>query len=126
MDKRNVREQQEDRWTACKPEPSGASESRRPGRRSFSTQNRPWVRPHGWPPLQPASEVAVGVRTSHKAVYAMAERGAQLPGIARIGRRSLVRRDDQLLWRDESPGGEIKFSLEENRADHPAALRGRF
>jgi len=77
-----------------------------------------------------ASEVAVGVRMSCKAVYAMAERGAQLSEVARIGRRLLVRRDDPLLWHDErrraSPGGEIKFSLEENPADHAAALRERF
>jgi hypothetical protein len=130
MDKRNVREQQEDRGTACKPEPNGASECRRRGSRSFSTQNRPWVLPNGWPPLLTASEVAVGVRTSRKAVYTMAERGAQLPGVARIGRRLLVRCDGPLLWHDErrraSPGGEIKFSLEENPADHGAALGERF
>jgi len=126
MDRRNVRKPQEDRGTACKPEPNGASESRRRGRRSFSTQNRPWVLPNGLT----ASEVAVGVRTSRKAVYAIAERGAQLPGVARIGRRLLVRRDDPLFWRDErrraSPRGEIEFSLEENPADHAAALRERF
>ncbi len=61
----------------------------------------------GWPPLLTASEVAVALRTSRKAVYAMAER-AQLPGVTRIGRRLLVRRDDLLSWLDErraaSPG----------------------
>jgi excisionase family DNA binding protein len=64
--------------------------------------------PEGWPPLLTASEVAVALRTSRKAVYAMAER-AQLPGVTRIGRRLLVRRDDLLSWLDErraaSPGG---------------------
>jgi len=52
--------------------------------------------------------VAGVLRTSRKAVYAMAER-AQLPGVTRIGRRLLVRRDDLLSWLDErraaSPGG---------------------
>ncbi|MGH7436959.1 MAG: helix-turn-helix domain-containing protein, partial [Polyangiaceae bacterium] len=43
------------------------------------------------------SEVAALLRTSRKAVYAMAER-AQLPGVIRIGRRLLVRRDDLLSW----------------------------
>ncbi|MGH7437594.1 MAG: helix-turn-helix domain-containing protein [Polyangiaceae bacterium] len=62
----------------------------------------------GWPPLLTVSEVAAVLRTSRKAVYAMAER-AQLPGVTRIGRRLLVRRDDLLSWLDErraaSPGG---------------------
>ncbi|HEV3194378.1 MAG TPA: helix-turn-helix domain-containing protein [Polyangiaceae bacterium] len=53
-------------------------------------------------------ETATLLRTSRKAVYAMAER-AQLPGVTRIGRRLLVRRDDLLSWLDErraaSPGG---------------------
>jgi excisionase family DNA binding protein len=61
-----------------------------------------------WPSLLTVSEVAVVLRTSRKAVYAMAER-AQLPGVTRIGRRLLVRRDDLLSWLDErraaSPGG---------------------
>jgi hypothetical protein len=130
MDKRNIRERQKDRGTACKPEPSGASESRRRGRRSFSTQNRAWVLPNGWPPLLTASEAAAGVRRAREAADAMAERGAQLPGAARIGRRLVVRRDDPLLWQDKrrraSLGGEIKFSLEENPADHAARLRERF
>jgi excisionase family DNA binding protein len=55
-----------------------------------------------------ADETASLLRTSRKAVYAMAER-AQLPGVTRIGRRLLVRRDDLLSWLDErraaSPGG---------------------
>jgi excisionase family DNA binding protein len=60
------------------------------------------------PSLLTIAEVAVLLRTSRKAVYAMAERG-QLPGLTRIGRRLLVRRDDVRLWLDErraaSPGG---------------------
>jgi len=58
--------------------------------------------------LLTADETAALLRTSRKAVYAMAERG-QLPGVTRIGRRLLVRRDDLLSWLDErraaSPGG---------------------
>ena len=58
--------------------------------------------------LLTATETAALLRTSRKAVYAMAERG-QLPGVTRIGRRLLMRRDDLLSWLDErraaSPGG---------------------
>jgi excisionase family DNA binding protein len=36
-------------------------------------------------------ETATYLRTSRKAIYAMAERG-QLPGVVRLGRRLLVRR----------------------------------
>jgi excisionase family DNA binding protein len=60
------------------------------------------------PPLLTIEEVAAVLRTSRKGVYAMAER-KQLPGVTRIGRRLLVRRDDLLSWLDErraaSPGG---------------------
>jgi excisionase family DNA binding protein len=60
------------------------------------------------PLLLTVEEVATLLRTTHRAVYAMAER-AQLPGVTRIGRRLLVRRDDLLSWLDErraaSPGG---------------------
>ena len=47
------------------------------------------------PMLLTADEVAAVLRTSRKAVYSMIERG-QLPGITRIGRRVLLRRDDLL------------------------------
>ena len=47
------------------------------------------------PPLMLPSEVADLLRTSRKAVYSMIERG-QLPGVTRIGRRVLLRRDDLL------------------------------
>jgi len=49
------------------------------------------------PLLLTVEEVAVLLRTSPKAIYAMAERG-QLPGIVRIGRRLLFRRDLLLDW----------------------------
>jgi excisionase family DNA binding protein len=58
--------------------------------------------------LLTTDEAAALLRTSRKAIYAMAERH-QLPGVTRIGRRLLVRRDDLLSWLDErraaSPGG---------------------
>ncbi|MBZ0266516.1 helix-turn-helix domain-containing protein [bacterium] len=38
-------------------------------------------------------ETATLLRTTRRAIYAMAQR-AQLPGVVRIGRRLLVRRDD--------------------------------
>lgn len=46
-------------------------------------------------------EVARLLRTTRKAIYTMAARG-ELPGIVRIGRRLLVRRDDLLDWIVES------------------------
>ena len=108
MGERNVRGQQHDGGAACKPEASHASASGPEGGSPFGTPNVAGVTPEGWPPLLTASEVAVVLRTSRKAVYAMAERG-QLPGVTRIGRRLLVRRDDLLSWLDErraaSPGG---------------------
>jgi excisionase family DNA binding protein len=41
------------------------------------------------------------LRTSPRAVYIMAGRGV-LPGVIRIGRRLLVRREDLVRWLDES------------------------
>jgi excisionase family DNA binding protein len=52
------------------------------------------------PLLLTADETADLLRTTRKAVYAMAERG-QLPGVTRIGRRVLVRREALLDWLDE-------------------------
>ncbi len=49
--------------------------------------------------LTPA-ETADLLRTTRKAIYVMAERG-QLPGVTRIGRRLLVRRDALLDWLDQ-------------------------
>lgn len=46
-----------------------------------------------WPLLLTADEAAVVLRTTRKAVYAMAARGA-LPGVKRLGRRFFVSRDD--------------------------------
>jgi len=52
------------------------------------------------PVLLTSGEMAGILRTTRKAVYAMAERG-QLPGATRVGRRLLIRRDDMLQWLDE-------------------------
>lgn len=49
--------------------------------------------------LRTPDEVAELLRTTRKAVYAMAERG-HLPGVTRIGRRLLVREDELLGWLD--------------------------
>jgi excisionase family DNA binding protein len=61
------------------------------------------------PVLLTADEIAELLRTTRKAVYAMAERG-QLPGVTWIGRRLLVRRDALVDWLDErrapSPEGD--------------------
>jgi excisionase family DNA binding protein len=54
-----------------------------------------------WPPLLTVAEVAELLRTSPKAVYAMAERG-QLPGLTRIGRRLLVSGDALKAFLEES------------------------
>ena len=47
------------------------------------------------PPFLTADETASLIRTTRKAIYAMAERGL-LPGVTKVGRRVLVRRDDLL------------------------------
>ena len=52
------------------------------------------------PRLLTADEAADLLRTTRKAIYAMAERH-QLPGVTRIGRRLLVRQDNLLDWLDQ-------------------------
>jgi excisionase family DNA binding protein len=44
-----------------------------------------------------ADDAADLLRTSRKGIYAMVERGF-LPGVTRLGRRVLIRRDDLLDW----------------------------
>ena len=59
--------------------------------------------PAALPYLLRASEVAVLLRTTTRAIYALTERG-QLPGAVRVGRRLLFRRDDLLeLLRKSCP-----------------------
>jgi excisionase family DNA binding protein len=55
----------------------------------------------GSPEYLTADEVADMLRTSRKAVYAMAER-AQLPGVVKLGRRLLIHRGDLVAWLDRS------------------------
>ncbi len=55
------------------------------------------VKQQSLPALLTSGEVAELLRTSRKAVYAMAER-AQIPGIVRINRRLLFREDALLDW----------------------------
>ena len=50
-----------------------------------------------FPILLTVAEVAAVLRTTPKGVYLMVER-AQLPGVTRIGRRVLVRRDVLVDW----------------------------
>ena len=52
------------------------------------------------PFLLTVKEVANLLRTSRKAIYSMVERG-QLPGITKIGKRLLFRRDDLIEWLEE-------------------------
>ena len=54
----------------------------------------------GTPVFLTAREVGNILRTSRTAVYAMVERD-QLPGVTRIGRRMLIRRDALLDWLDQ-------------------------
>ncbi len=55
------------------------------------------TRPNDLPFLLTVDEVARLLRTTRKAVYAMAERG-QLPGVTYVRRRLLVRSDYLLEW----------------------------
>ena len=55
----------------------------------------------GLPILLTVEEAASVLRTTRKAVYAMAERG-QLPGLTRIGRRVLIRTRDLLDFLDHN------------------------
>ena len=52
------------------------------------------------PSFLTVDETADLLRTTRKAVYAMAERG-QLPGVTRIGRRILIQRDALVDWLHE-------------------------
>ena len=57
--------------------------------------------------IQILADVAELLRTSPKAVYAMIDRGF-LPGVTRVGRRLLIRRDDLLQWlnRNRAPSSK--------------------
>ena len=53
------------------------------------------------PFLMTTVEVAAFLRKSEDAIYAMVSR-AQLPGVVRVRRRLLFRRDDLLQWLDQN------------------------
>jgi excisionase family DNA binding protein len=55
------------------------------------------VTDYGLPPLLTANETASLLRTTRKGIYVMLARG-QLPGVTRVGRRVLFRRDDLIDW----------------------------
>jgi excisionase family DNA binding protein len=55
------------------------------------------AREEALPFLLKVDEAAGLLRTSRKGIYALVERGL-LPGITRVGRRVLIRRDDLLQW----------------------------
>jgi excisionase family DNA binding protein len=59
------------------------------------------------PYMLTVADVAELLRTSPKAVYAMVDRGF-LPGVTRVGRRLLIRRDDLLQWlnRNRAPSSK--------------------
>ena len=57
--------------------------------------------------LLTAPEVADLLRTSKGAIYTMVERGL-LPGVTRIGRRVLVRRDVLLDWLGQKSAPSLK------------------
>jgi excisionase family DNA binding protein len=54
-----------------------------------------------FPILLTVRETAELLRTTRRAIYAMVERG-QIPGVTRIGRRLLFRRDDMLEYLDRN------------------------
>ena len=55
---------------------------------------------HQLPALLTVDDVAVFLRTTRHAIYAMVER-QQLPRPFRVGRRLLIRRDELLDWLDQ-------------------------
>ncbi|MEQ1759535.1 MAG: helix-turn-helix domain-containing protein [Vicinamibacterales bacterium] len=59
------------------------------------------------PTLLTVDETASLLRTTRKAVYALAER-RQIPGITRIGRRLLIRRDALLEFLDHNTTPSLK------------------
>lgn len=52
------------------------------------------------PSLLTVDETAALLRTSRRAIYAMAERG-QIPGVTRLQRRLLFRADQLVHWLDQ-------------------------
>lgn len=85
---------------------TASSSSTQRGARSATTHPIPR---ETLPVFLTVAETADLLRTSRKAIYAMIERG-QLPGVRRVGRRILIRRDELVAWLDHTctPSQEIK------------------
>jgi excisionase family DNA binding protein len=60
-----------------------------------------WTDFSSLPVLLTVNDTAAVLRTTSKAIYAMSARGL-LPGVTRVGRRLLIRRDDLVRWLHES------------------------
>ncbi len=84
------------------PSPQGFESFREPTTKQGNRLGTPELAP-----LLTVDEVADLLRRSAKSIYAMIER-AQLPGVTRLGRRVLVRRDDLLRWLNESRASSRK------------------
>jgi excisionase family DNA binding protein len=78
-----------------------------PPRRTRATRNNRTAGSHDLPTLLNTTEVADLLRTSRKAVWAMVERG-QLPGVVRIRRRVLVRKDALLDWLHQQSASSLQ------------------
>jgi len=63
--------------------------------------------PDGLPLFLTVPEVAELLRTTEKAIYIMAGRD-RIPGVVRVGRRLLVRRDEKLAWLHRSRASSPK------------------
>ncbi len=59
------------------------------------------MKPSPLPLLLTTGETAKILRTTKKGVYSMIARH-QLPGVTRLGRRVLIRRDELVEWLDRS------------------------
>ena len=68
--------------------------------RDEATSRNSKTEPERLAPLLTVDEVANLLRMSSTSVYSMIER-APLPGVTRLGRRLLIRRDDLLRWLNE-------------------------
>lgn len=64
-------------------------------------------RPDGLPIYLTPDEAAMVLRTTRKAIYVKIER-QQLPGVARIGKRLLIRTESLLQWLDQQGASSLQ------------------